>query len=97
MDVEMSGVRIHPHAVHKKSIKWLEQVFTRYHMGHKASSTGKPVFIAPVAGPWQCNGSAAYEGAQGLEMKEKHLAPVGYLADAGATTLAKTWTGTWNQ
>ena len=53
MDVEINGVLIHPHAVHKKSLKWLQLVFERYHHGHKANAAGKPVHIAPVAGPWQ--------------------------------------------
>ena len=53
MDVTFEGATIHPHAVHKKSLKWLELLFTRYHLGHKLGAAGKPVFVAPVAGPWQ--------------------------------------------
>ena len=53
MDVEINGSIIHPHAVHKKSLKWLQHIFTRYHHGHKVSAAGKPIFVAPVAGPWQ--------------------------------------------
>ena len=53
MDVDINGSIIHPHAVHKKSLKWLQHIFTRYHHGHKVSAAGKPIFVAPVAGPWQ--------------------------------------------
>ena len=53
MDVDIDGCIIHPHAVHKKSLKWLQHIFTRYHRGHKVSAAGKPIFIAPVGGPWQ--------------------------------------------
>ena len=53
MDVELDGSIVHPHAVHKKSLHWLQHVFSRYHHGHKATPAGKPVFVAPVAGPWQ--------------------------------------------
>ena len=52
MDVAFDGTTIHPHAVHKKSLQWLQHIFTRYHTGHKLSA-GKPSFVAPVAGPWQ--------------------------------------------
>ena len=31
----------------------MENIFVRYHAGHKLSSMGKPIFVAPVAGPWQ--------------------------------------------
>ena len=51
MDVLIEGVIVHPHAVHKKSLKWLQLIFTRYHHGHKVSASGKPAFAAPVAGP----------------------------------------------
>lgn len=53
MDVEYEGTMIHPHAEHRKSIKWMQLVFTRYHAGHKLGATGKSTFVAPVAGPWQ--------------------------------------------
>jgi hypothetical protein len=53
MDVECEGTTIHPHAEHRKSIKWMQLVFTRYHAGHKLGATGKSTFVAPVAGPWQ--------------------------------------------
>jgi hypothetical protein len=53
MDVACDGITIHPHTVHKKSLKWLELIFTRYHTGHKLDAAGKPRFVAPVAGPWQ--------------------------------------------
>ena len=50
MDVECEGTMIHPHTEHRKSIKWMQLVFTRYHAEHKL---GKSTFVAPVAGPWQ--------------------------------------------
>lgn len=53
MDVEFDGVTVHPHAVHKKSLRWLQHLFTHYHAGHKLSVTGKRIFVAPVGGPWQ--------------------------------------------
>ena len=53
MDVEIDGLIIHPHVVHKKSLKWLQSIFQRYHAGWKSSAAGKQVFVAPVAGPWQ--------------------------------------------
>ena len=53
MDVEFDGATVHPHAVHKKSVKWLQHIFSRYHNGHKLDERGKPIFVAPVAGPWQ--------------------------------------------
>lgn len=53
MDMEHEGQSVHPHAVHKKSIKWMETVFTRYHHGHKADACGKLTFVRPAAGPWQ--------------------------------------------
>ena len=53
MDVEFDGVVVHPHAVHKKSLKWLQLVFSRYHHGYKAANGGKSLFVAPAAGPWQ--------------------------------------------
>ena len=52
-DVVVDGVRIHPHAVHKKSWRWMQGVFTRYHFGFKTDAAGKPAFVAPVGGPWQ--------------------------------------------
>jgi hypothetical protein len=53
MDVIVDGVTIHPHAVHKSSLKWMELIFTRYHAGHKLSETGRPIHVKPVSGPWQ--------------------------------------------
>ena len=53
MDVEVDGSIVHPHAVHKKSLKWLQLVFERYHCGHKVSAAGKAIHVPPVAGPWQ--------------------------------------------
>ena len=53
MDVLHCGQVVHPHAVHKKSLRWLQTVFTRYYHGHKQSSAGKPIMVAPVGGPWQ--------------------------------------------
>ena len=53
MDVELDGGVVHPHAVHKKSLKWLQLLFERYHHGVKADARGKPAYTAPVAGPWQ--------------------------------------------
>ena len=53
MDVEVDGCVIHPHAVQKKSLKWLQHVFQRYHVGTKSNAVGRPIFVAPVAGPWQ--------------------------------------------
>ena len=53
MDIELDGVRLHPHMVHKKSLKWLQYIFQRYHHGHKTSAAGKPTFVSPVGGPWQ--------------------------------------------
>ena len=52
-DVSFEGARIHPHAVNKKSLQWMKNLFTRYHLGHKLDSYGKPAFVPPVAGPWQ--------------------------------------------
>ena len=53
LDIELDGVQLHPHMVHKKSLKWLQHIFQRYHHGHKTTLTGKPTFVAPVGGPWQ--------------------------------------------
>ena len=53
MDAEFEGTIVHPHAEHRASLKWMQHIFMRYHAGHKLSSTGKPVFVTPVAGPWQ--------------------------------------------
>ena len=53
MDVNDGGVTVHPNIETKKSIAWMELVFTRYHAGHKHGADGKPTFTAPVAGPWQ--------------------------------------------
>jgi hypothetical protein len=53
MDVELDGCIVHPHMVHKKSLPWLQTIFTRYHHGHKVNTAGKSKFVAPVAGPFQ--------------------------------------------
>lgn len=53
MDVIVDGVTVHPHALHKKSLKWLQHLFEKYHVGHKLNAAGRPTFVAPVAGPWQ--------------------------------------------
>ena len=53
MDIEFDGCIIHPHAVHKKSLKWLQLVFQRYHAGFKTNPAGRQTFVTPVAGPWQ--------------------------------------------
>jgi hypothetical protein len=52
-DIEFDGCVVHPHAVHKKSLRWLQHIFARYHHGHKTTATGKPAFVEPSAGPWQ--------------------------------------------
>ena len=44
---------VHPHAVTKKSLKWVERIFTHYHHGYKADGAGRASFKAPVGGPWQ--------------------------------------------
>jgi hypothetical protein len=53
MDAKLHGAVVHPHAVHKKSLKWLQLVFERYHHGYKTTNRGKPLFVVPAAGPWQ--------------------------------------------
>lgn len=53
MDVEWNGCTVHPHAVHKKSLKWLQQIFVWYHAGAKCDASRRSLFVAPVAGPWQ--------------------------------------------
>ena len=53
MDILHDGQWIHPHVVHKKSLKWMQAVFQRYHHGYKTSDSGKTVYVAPTAGPWQ--------------------------------------------
>ena len=52
-DVVLDGCVVHPHAVHKKSLRWLQHIFAHYHHGHKATAAGKHAFVAPTAGPWQ--------------------------------------------
>ena len=59
MDVVVDGCIIQPHAVHKKSLKWLQHIFQRYHVGTKINAVGRPIFVAPVAGPWQFCPSAS--------------------------------------
>ena len=53
MDVEVDGCVVHPHAMPKKSLKWLQLIFERYHAGIKCNAAGRTVFVAPIAGPWQ--------------------------------------------
>ena len=53
MDAKLHGAIVHPHAVHKKSLKWIQLVFERYHHGYKTTNRGKPLFVVPAAGPWQ--------------------------------------------
>ena len=53
MDIELDGHILHPHAVYKKSLRWLQQVFTRHHHRHKTGCGGKSIFVPPVDGPWQ--------------------------------------------
>ena len=47
------GNAVHPHVVNKKSLRWMQGLFTRYHLGHKVDTKGKPVFVRPAGGPWQ--------------------------------------------
>tara|TARA_B110001450_G_C17597058_1_gene471306 strand:- start:72 stop:1238 length:1167 start_codon:yes stop_codon:yes gene_type:complete len=53
MDVDFDGCIVHPHMVHKKSLKWQQHIFLRYHHGHKVNASGKPILVPPVAGPLQ--------------------------------------------
>jgi hypothetical protein len=53
MDVLHNGAMVHPHILSKKSLAWMEGIFTRYHLGHKNDDEGKPKFVAPAGGPWQ--------------------------------------------
>lgn len=53
MDVTHGGTRVHPNIESKKSLAWIERVFTQYHAGHKTGDDGKPAFVEPVGGPWQ--------------------------------------------
>ena len=53
MDVLYNGVTVHPHILSKKSLPWMEGIFTRYHHGHKTDTDGKPKFVQPAGGPWQ--------------------------------------------
>lgn len=53
MDVLDSGAVIHPHILSKKSLAWMEGLFTRYHLGLKTGDDGKPTYVEPVGGPWQ--------------------------------------------
>jgi hypothetical protein len=53
MDVVVDNSVVHPHMVYKKSLKWLQHLFTRYHHGHKSTAAGRPTFVSPLAGPWQ--------------------------------------------
>ena len=52
-DVIVDGVRFHPHAQHKKSWRWMQGLFLRYHMGFKTDAAGRSTFVQPVGGPWQ--------------------------------------------
>jgi len=53
MDVMHGGMRVHPNIECKRSLLWMELVFTKYHAGHKVGADGKTTFVEPVAGPWQ--------------------------------------------
>ena len=53
MDVSYGGRLEHPHAEHRKSLKWLQGLFERYHQGYKADASGRVRCVPPVAGPWQ--------------------------------------------
>ena len=53
MDVTFGGECIHPEIETKKSLAWMERIFTQYHRGHKTAADGKVKFVEPAAGPWQ--------------------------------------------
>ena len=53
MDVAFCGRRVHPHAEQRKSLKWLQGLFERYHQGFKADASGRVRRVLPVGGPWQ--------------------------------------------
>ena len=50
MDIRYNGVLIHPNIVTKRSLQWVQRIFTLYHHGHKE---GSDKVVPPVAGPWQ--------------------------------------------
>ena len=43
---------IHPNVQCKKSMRWMQTIFTKYHLGHKTKADGKKYFIKPI-GIWQ--------------------------------------------
>jgi hypothetical protein len=55
MDVilQFGTAPIHPNIESKKSIAWMQRVFTEYHHGVKAMVAGARKIVAPVGGPWQ--------------------------------------------
>ena len=53
MDVQFESQLVHPHAEYRKSLKWLQGLFERYHHGFKADGNGRIRCIPPAAGPWQ--------------------------------------------
>ena len=58
MDVVLhpGAAPIHPNIESKKSIAWMQRVFTEYHHGVKAASPGSQSgrkIVDPVGGPWQ--------------------------------------------
>ena len=59
MDIvlQLGSAPIHPNIETKKSVPWMQRVFTEYHRGIKAAEThaqkSARKFVEPVAGPWQ--------------------------------------------
>ena len=53
-DIFSGGEVIHPHYQPKLSASAMESLFNEYHVGRKYDvTTGKKVYTAPAAGPWQ--------------------------------------------
>ena len=54
MDVcDPNGAPVHPNIESKRSLPWLELLFTQYHKGYKLGADRKLALVPPVAGPWQ--------------------------------------------
>jgi len=56
MDYFDGTVTIHPNIETKKSLAWMQLLFTEYHRGIKAAAVGAAQsrkYVQPVAGPWQ--------------------------------------------
>ena len=55
MDFQSEGGQwIHPNIGINSAINWMKHIFLRYHFGYKKDPiTGKEVYKAPIAGPWQ--------------------------------------------